>query len=631
MGRQGEHIFKSLVFAEDGDEGKYDKVLEKFDSYFVPKRNVIHERARFHLRVQNAVKEELDRLEKLGVIMKITTPSDWCAPIVPVVKKNGKVRICVDLKRLNKAVKREHYMLPNLDDISPKMSGAKVFSKLDATSGFHQIPLEKDSYKFTTFITPFGRYCYTRLPFGITSAPEIFQRRMSDLLSDLDGVSVIIDDVIIYGESMEEHDRRLKTVMDRLVNNGVKLNLDKCEYRKDKIEYFGHVISSAGIQPSSERIRAIQQLKPPTNVAELRRIIGLAYYDAKRPTIVSADASSFGIGAALYQTVDGEMQPIAYASRSLTEAEKKYAQIEKECLAAVWACERFDRYITGLPSFRLITDHKPLVPLINTQDLNRTPLRCQRLLMRFLRVNAVAEYQPGKQLVSRSPLTESESSTSEGVETYIDSVLDTKPMSDRRFDEIRTHTNSDPVLKSILNYVKYGWPSKESAIYPGVKPYFSSRNELIHRPKQQSEPLKPTALPQRPWQRVGIDLFELQGKQFLVVCDYFSRFIEIAYLESITSETVIGKLKNIFARWGVPDEFVSDNGGQFASEAFRKLAASYGFYQIFSSPHYPQANGAAESAVKIAKRILKQDDVFLALMAYRSTPIQATGEAQLNS
>ena len=187
----------------------------------------------------------------------------------------------------------------------------------------------------------------------------------------------------------------------------------------------------------------------------------LAYYDAKRPTIVSADASSFGIGAALYQTVDGEMQPIAYASRSLSEAEKKYAQIEKECLAAVWACERFDRYITGLPSFRLITDHKPLVPLINTQDLNRTPLRCQRLLMRFLRFNAVAEYQPGKQLVvpdtlSRSPLTESESNTSEDVETYIDSVLDTKPMSDRRFDEIRTQTNSDPVLKSILNYVKYG-------------------------------------------------------------------------------------------------------------------------------------------------------------------------------
>ena len=209
----------------------------------------------------------------------------------------------------------------------------------------------------------------------------------------------------------------------------------------------------------------------------------LAYYDSKRPTIVSADASSFGIGAALYQTVDGEMQPIAYASRSLSEAEKKYAQIEKECLAAVWACERFDRYITGLPSFRLITDHKPLVPLINTQDLNRTPLRCQRLLMRFLRFNAVAEYQPGKQLVvpdtlSRSPLTESESNTSEDVETYIDSVLDTKPMSDRRFDEIRTQTNSDPVLKSILNYVKYGWPSKESAIYPGVKPYFSSRNEL---------------------------------------------------------------------------------------------------------------------------------------------------------
>jgi hypothetical protein len=120
------------------------------------------------------LKAEFDRLEQERIIVKVTEPTDWCAPIVPVSKKSGRVRICVDLKKLNKAVKREHYILPNLDDITPKLNRVTVFSKLDATSGFHQSPLSDDSCLLTTFITPFGRHCYRRLPFAITSAPEMF-------------------------------------------------------------------------------------------------------------------------------------------------------------------------------------------------------------------------------------------------------------------------------------------------------------------------------------------------------------------------------------------------------------------------------------------------------------------------
>lgn len=127
-------------------------------------------------------------------------PTDWCAAMVAAEKKNkDQVRVCVDLKRLNKAVKRERYVLPTLEDIAPKLAGAKVFSTLDASSGFWQIPLDPNSQKLTTFITPLGRFCFRRLPFGISSAPEIFQRLMTDQLRSLDGVVVVMDDILVYG------------------------------------------------------------------------------------------------------------------------------------------------------------------------------------------------------------------------------------------------------------------------------------------------------------------------------------------------------------------------------------------------------------------------------------------------
>ena len=165
-----------------------------------------------------------------------------------------------------------------MEDISPELRGSKIFSKLDAASGFHQILLEKESRLLTTFITLFGRYCFKRLPFGISSAPEIFQRKMTELLGELKGVHVIIDDILIHGRTMEEHDRRLEEVLKLIEKSGIKLNAEKCEFRKKIIKYFGHIISQEGIQPSKEIIEAILKLSAPSSVPDLRRLLGMIQY-----------------------------------------------------------------------------------------------------------------------------------------------------------------------------------------------------------------------------------------------------------------------------------------------------------------------------------------------------------------
>ncbi|GFN99392.1 Pol polyprotein [Plakobranchus ocellatus] len=379
-----------------------------------------------------------------------------------------------------------------------------------------------------------------RVPFGISSAPEIFIRTVSEILKGIDGVICYFDDILCYSKTKEEHENLIAQVQRRLREASLQLNEAKCEYRKSEIIFLGHVIDAKGCRPDPRKVEAIRDMPEPRDTTELRRYLGmvnylcrymphlstvskplnlllmkdmawtwgpeqtesfkkiremlttaplLAYFDPSRPTVVEADSSSYGIGGCLLQEFDDGLKPIAYCSRTLTNAEQKYAQIEKECLASVWACERFERYLMGLDSFILLTDHKPLVPLINSKDLSETPIRCQRMLIRLMRYKPTAEYRPGPTMVTSDTLSRCPTSTSSrtleveqnlqnDIRFHVDVITSTWPITDEKLKEIKAKTQEDPILKTAFEYTTSGWPMYKEDIKLAARELYGVRNEL---------------------------------------------------------------------------------------------------------------------------------------------------------
>ncbi len=712
------------------------------------KPHALYTPRRVPLPLRSRVKEELHRMETLGVISRVDEPTPWCAGMVPIPKKAGSIRICVDLQKLNESVQREVHPLPRVDETLGHLAGAKLFSKLDANSGFWQIPLAEESRRLTTFITPFGRYYFNKLPFGISSAPENFQKQMSRVLEGLDGVVCQLDDVLVHGPNQDAHDSRLEAVLKRMESAGVTLNPEKCSFSQTQLKFLGHIVNEKGVSADPEKTAAVRGMKAPTNVSELRRFLGmvnqlgkfshnlaelcqplrellskkrswlwgsdqdlafcrvkeelskptiLALYDPLAETKISSDASSFGLGAVILQkSGTSQWRPVAFASRSLTETERRYAQIEKEALATVWACEKFQDYILG--KWVLIeTDHKPLVPLLNTKHLDNLPPRILRFRLRLARFSYTMEHVPGKLLytadaLSRAPIAttlDEDRSFQQEMEHWVHTIVQSLPASPQRLKQYCEAQAHDPVCSELMKYCRVGWPAK-SHLKPELKPYWETRNRLslsqdlllygsrivvpcalqketlekIHQGHQgiqrchlraqnsvwwpgissqiketvqlcptcaehsltQYEPMIALPLPDRPWQRLSSDLFELKGTTHLLVVDYYSRYPEVVKLSSLTSGSIATALKSIFSRHGIPETLISDNGPQFDSQEFRDFALSYGFRHITSSPHYPQGNGFAERTVKTVKSALrKAEDPYLALLSYRATPFPWCG------
>ncbi|KAL7852894.1 hypothetical protein SRHO_G00186790 [Serrasalmus rhombeus] len=405
---------------------------------------------------------------------------------------------------------------------------------------------------------------------------------------------------------------------------------------------------------------------------------------------ISTDASKDGLGAVLLQAEGDSWKPVAYALRSRTKTETKYAQIEKECLGLAYGLEIFHGYVYGLPTFTVETDHRPLVSIIK-KNLNEMSPRIQRLIMKLQRYDFELIYTPGKHLVladalSRVPVMSDVSSTEKEIENHINMIVESLPVSDVRAKEISDELDKDKVLQTVINNMHSGWPRGSCPKYYHFRSELSVANGLLLRDnriviphslrpeilrrlheghlgiekckrrarsavywpginedienmvgkcetcnkyqrKQAREPMMIPDLPIAPWEKVGTDLFHCNGKDYLLVIDYYSNFPEIALLSSTTASTVIMHVKSIFARYGIPKTVVSDNGPCYNCKEWQQFASHYGFNHVPSSPQHAQANGKAEKGVHILKQILKKttdskSDPYLALLSYRAAPLE---------
>ena len=496
-------------------------------------------RPRFHkarpvpYAMKGKVEEELDRLQKEGVIEPIQF-ADWAAPIVAVLKADGKsVRICGDFKvTINQASKLDRYPIPKIEDLLAQLAGGKAFTKLDMSQAYQQLLLEEESKKYVIINTHRGLFRYNRLPYGVASAPGIFQRVMESLLSGIPGVVVYIDDILITGKTEADHLAALEEVLKRLEEAGLRLKKDKCVFLAPSVVYLGYKVDAQGIHPVAEKVKAIQEAPRPRNVSELKSYLGLltyysrflpnlsntlaplyqllkhsvhwewtaqrekAFTESKKllltsqllvhfdPTLkirLACDASAYGIGAVLsHQMPDGSEKPIGFISRTLSETEKKYSQIEKEGLACVFGVKRFHAYLFG-HHFTLQTDHKPLMTLFN--ETKEIPTQASGRIRRWALTLAAYEYtiacrttkqHANADAMSRLPLPETPKKTTVPAEfVLMVEMLADAPITAK---EIAKWTSRDPLMSAVLRYISEGnWPDPPT---DELRPYWTKRLEL---------------------------------------------------------------------------------------------------------------------------------------------------------
>ena len=478
---------------------------------------------------KDAYYAELQRLVDSGVIVKEDRHTEWINSIVSVEKSDGSLRLCLDPKDLNSAIERNPYYSRKMDEIQAEIGKAhgKLFTLLDVKSAYWQIKLDEESSLLTTFNTPWGKFRWLRLPFGLKIASDVFQQRLDAVINQIKHVSNIADDCLVYGSDPVQHDAALLLLLESARRNGIKFNASKMQFRVERCAFFGEILTPEGLEPDPSKLDAIRQMSPPQSKAELHSFLGLvnymkrysarltelsvplreilktdhgwmwessqqnsfeqikaeitsapvlAYYDPNAMHIIQTDASSKGVGAVLLQ----EGRPITYVSRALTPTEQNYSNIERELLSVVFGLERLHHFVFG-GQITLQTDHKPLIGILQKCVSDISP-RLQRLMLRVHRYDVCLQYLQGKENViadalSRiSPLPSNHKDSSDSVPVNL--LTSAIPATPDRLAHLRTATSNDAQLSQLRHYIVHGWPSHRSECAQICQDFWNYRDEL---------------------------------------------------------------------------------------------------------------------------------------------------------
>lgn len=654
--------------------------------------------------MQTHLIKEIDSMLSQGIIQP--SKSAWCSPLWLVTKSSGEYRICFDGRKLNQVTVEDAYPMPNIDSILSKLRDARFLTSIDLKSAFHQIPLDPSSRPKTAFAIPGkGLFEFSVMPFGLANSPKTMVRLMDMVIGpSLEPfVFVYLDDIIVATPDFPTHLQVLRTVFERLKEANLTINLKKCEFCRQSLKYLGFVVDNQGLRTDEGKVAAITQFPVPKTTTEIKRLLGLvgwyrrfikdfstistpinnllhgrkkgqpitwtpeadeAFQEIKRllstaPVLASpdfsktfhlqCDGSNTGVGSVLYQEEDGIEHPIAYFSKTLNKAQRKYTTTEIELLSVLLSIEHFRKYIEGT-HFIVETDHSSLTWLYK---LSNPSGRLARWAVQLSQYNFTIVHRKGSSNVvpdslSRAPIPNSTEELAvldlstlkpdkwyenmivrvqENPEAYPAFKVSNNILFKHCFSDIPLESNRTDwkivVPTSNRSEILHRYHDDETAGHLGISKTFSRISELYYWPKLRQDVrryvLKCTIcsankspnLPQAgqmgsykninfPFQLISMDLLgpyprSKQGNQYLlVIVDWFTKYVLVHPLSKATTKAIIKFLENnVFLIYGVPQICVCDNGSQFISREFKNFMDSYKVQKIwYNAKYHPQINHA---------------------------------------
>jgi hypothetical protein len=663
------------------------------------------------------LKKQLDELVKAGFIRPSKSP--FGAPILFVKKKDGTMRMCVDYRALNNVTIKNSYPLPRVDELFDRLQGAKYFSKIDLRSGYHQIRILAEDIPKTAFRTRYGHFEFMVLPFGLTNAPGTFMHLMHETFREYldDFVLVFLDDILIFSKTLEEHEQHVRKVLETLAKSKLYAKESKCEFFKTEVEFLGHIVGRDGVRMMEDKVQAVAEWPVPKNVRDVRAFLGTAGYyrkfikdfshisapiteltkeqvkfewasahqaafvalknamqtapvlalpDPKLPFVVHTDASGFAIGAVLMQDHGKGLQPIAFLSKKMLDAETRYPVHEQELLAIIHALSSWRHYLYGA-KFKVMTDHKSLQYFKTQPVLSGRQSRWKDVIANFdfdieyikgelnpvadglsrradhssqlfsiaaargsprlavsfstelaadivqaARSDAVYQAVLSKRRTADDPIQVKHGRLIRGDRVFVpnDVVLQTRIMHECHDAPTGGHLGKEKTIEQVKR--RFYWPGMDATIQRYVTSCDACQR---NKPSQQSPMglLKPLPIPDRPWQQVSMDLITglprtRRGNDAIVV--FVDKLTKMVHYVPTTTNVTAPQLADIFMRevvrlHGVPESILSDRDPRFTAHFWRAFWAQLGTTLTMSTAYHPQTDGQTERANRTLEELLR--------------------------